>query len=256
MKKGAPRNWIFAGPAALSTIDNSNHSSVVVRLEGGVGDHILGMRVLSFVKDRFPHNPLTVLSDCGGNDAQAEIAAMSPLVDRVVKATHRRQLANVTEMGRLDNLDEDALCYVKRSHAFVDAWGAHFFLEASQLLQVPLFEILARRPALVPSAISERAAAEFLAPYAGRILVTMNLSKWGAGLLAKCWQTAAAPLLQRILSNSEVIVVNLFTTRFEYSQWPEDLARYRKALLQEEAQLLATLPKIHDRLISAPDLGI
>ena len=32
--------------------------SIAIRLEGGLGDHILGVRVLSFVRAKYPHHDL------------------------------------------------------------------------------------------------------------------------------------------------------------------------------------------------------
>ena len=236
--------------------DREKKGAVLVRLEGGIGDHVLGMRVLPFVRERFPGHPLVLMSDCGGHPVQAAIAAMSPLADEVVIARHRARVADLKEMGRLENLDEEASGLVKNAHAFIDTWGNQFFLEAATLLQVPFFEILAGRPTLAPSAAAEEAAARFLEPYAGHIVVAMSVSKFGKNLLAGCWETVLAPLLGWILADPRVVIFNLFTTRFAFPQWPPDAARYRQTLIAEEVPLLHAMSATHDRIISAPDLDI
>jgi Glycosyltransferase family 9 (heptosyltransferase) len=231
-------------------------SPVVVRLEGGIGDHVLGMRVLPFVRNRFPEHPLALLSDCGGHLVQASVAAMSPLADQVVVGLSRAAIHEIDAMGRLENLDDNALSFVKQAHAFVDTWGNRFFLDASRLLQTPFCEILAARPLLVPPSESEKAAARLLEPHAGKVLVTMNLSKFGAGWLMQHWEKILAPLLSGILADSRVVVFNLFTTRFTFSQFPKEIADLRDALLQEEALFMGLVEKTHERIFSLANLDI
>jgi hypothetical protein len=48
---------------------------VAVRLEGGLGDHILGMRVLRFVRDRYPRHEIVALSDAHGLSATRSSSA-------------------------------------------------------------------------------------------------------------------------------------------------------------------------------------
>lgn len=229
---------------------------VLVRLEGGIGDHVLGMRVLPFVRKRFPRHPLVLMSDCGGHAVQAAVAAMSPLADDVVIGRYRDHVRDLNQMGRLENLDDEARAFIKGAHAFIDAWGNKFFLEAASLLQVPFFEILSGRPALVPSAAAEEAATRFLEPYSGQVVITMSLSKYGRNLLAGCWEPLLAPLLGRILADPRVVIFNLFSTRFAFPQWPPDVARYRESLVEEEVPLLRAMSDTHERIIPAPDLDI
>lgn len=236
--------------------NRKSERAVLVRLEGGIGDHVLGMRVLPFVRKRFPQHPLVLMSDCGGNPVQRSVAAMSPLADDVVIGRHDNRVSDLTEMGRLENLDEEARGLTKGAHAFIDTWGQQFFLEPARLLQVPFLEILSCRPTLVPSAAAEEAATRFLEPYADQVPITMSLSKYGKGLLAGCWETVLAPLLGGILADPRVVIFNLFTTRFAFPQWPPDVARYREDLVQEEAPLLHAISASHERIIPAPDLDI
>lgn len=228
----------------------------MVRLEGGIGDHVLGLRVLPFVRQRFPRHPLVLMSDCGGHAVQAAVAAMSPLADEVVIGRHRDRVGDLTQMGRLENLDEQSLALIKGAHAFIDTWGNKFFLEAASLLQVPFLEILSSRAELVPPAAAEEAATRFLEPYAGQVVIAMSLSKYGRNLLAGYWEPLLAPLLGRILADPRVVILNLFSTGFAFPQWPLDVARYRESLVEEEVSLLRTMSTVHERIIPAVDLDI
>ena len=57
--------------------ESTMRKQAAVRLEGGLGDHILGMRLLQFVRRRYPGHLMVVYCDCGGYRSQLEAGAKS-----------------------------------------------------------------------------------------------------------------------------------------------------------------------------------
>src|SRR6266498_396583 len=94
--------------------------TVAVRLEGGLGDHVLGMRVLPFVHRSFPKHQIIVYSDAAGHAGQLQVAAMSPIVASVVPVQSRPK--DRTVVGRLENVRPQDLTRMFSADVFIDGW--------------------------------------------------------------------------------------------------------------------------------------
>src|SRR6266545_5979330 len=171
---------------------------VAVRLEGGVGDHVLGMRILRFIHTRRPCHDIVVYSDCGGASTQLEIAAMSPYVSSVVPIYQSAAAKRQADMGKLENIRREDLETMFSADLFIDAHGLTLFVPAAVLLNVPIYDILAHRPelSLPPHALAE--ADRLLASYDGAIFVGLNLMKYG-GTVLRYYEPRITYLLRRLL---------------------------------------------------------
>jgi hypothetical protein len=177
---------------------------------------------------------------------------MSPHVDRVLPLVQKRKPATIEEMGRLDNLDDECRREMTSADVFLDAWGAGFFLRESHLLDVPFYEILARRPELELPEAARSAARRRLAPWSGASLVGLNLAKYGAA----CLLAAAEPLryfVDELLRDPNVVVLNILATRFDFSHWPDHERNIRQQAGEEEARILEAITGWHDRIVEIRD---
>ncbi len=223
--------------------------SVAIRLEGGLGDHILGMRVLSFVRAKYPHHDLRIYSDAAGHPTQLEIARMSPLVASVTPVA-------VTDHSRtIDAIDPADRELMFASDAVIDAWGGSLFIEAAEQLNVPMFDIMASRPELIVPADADRAALEFLGDDRDAPLVGLNLGKYDHALLAEYSHLIAA-LLHGLLEQQDVIILNFFTTSYDFSHWREPRRTERREIAERVGRFLASLSRLSERIRPCADLPL
>ena len=222
---------------------------ISVRLEGGIGDHILGMRVLPFARRHAPDANITVYSDAGGGTEQVEVAQMSPDIDFVTCVRHKRPPEGMEHMGLLENVEEAGLEEMHSADIFLDAWGADYFASASRLLDVPVFNILAARPRISPPdwAVAE---AERIAPACP--LVGMNLTKYGAA-----FPGAARPILEqllgRLLTCPDARFLHFYRTSFDFAHWPEPERSHRVRVAEEELRTIDIVNRWHERIVPVVD---
>jgi hypothetical protein len=215
--------------------------SIAIRLEGGLGDHILGMRVLSFVRVSHPHHDILVYSDSAGHQTQLEIARMSPLVAAV------RPVRAIDYSHELDAIDPADRALMFESDMVIDAWGGTFFVHAAEQLNVPVFDILSSRPALSISPEADAAALEFLGDDRDAPLIGLNLSKYDFALLSQYSELIAA-LLHGLLESPDAIILNFFTSTYEFSHLPEPQRSERELVADRRGRLLAGLSRISERI--------
>jgi hypothetical protein len=161
-------------------------------------------------------------------------------------------------MGQLANLREEDLRRMQEADVFIDACGEQFFANASIRLDVPILTMLADRPDLIVPDRVQREAACWCAAHAGRgdsRFVAMNLDKHDGETLHR-----HAPLIRRILDaaldDPRVVVLNLFTSVYDFAHWPEaDRARRCRASI-EAAAFLQDLGTFSDRIIACVDLPL
>jgi hypothetical protein len=206
---------------------------IAVRLEGGLGDHILGMRVLSFVRAKYPDHDILVYSDAAGHPTQLEIARMSPLVTAVTP-------------------DREAMF---ASDVVIDAWGGTMFVEAAEHLNVPVFDILSSRPHLSIAPEADNAALDFLGADRDAPLIALNLSKYDASLLIHYSHVIAA-LLHGLLEREDVIILNFFTSTYEFPHWQEPQRTEREQAADRRGRFLAGLSRISERIRPCRDLPL
>jgi hypothetical protein len=229
--------------------------TVAVRLEGGLGDHVLGMRILPFIRRRYPGHKILIYSDCEGNRAQLDVAAMSPFVARVIPVFQDRSRVTANNLGRLENIDGQYLALFKKADVFVDGWNYPLFIKQSVLLDVPYYKILATRPRLKlpPESISR--ASEILTISPPPHYIAINFGKYGAGFLR-----TILPSLQRLLLNlledPRVHILNMFSRTYDFPHWPEPERSKRRALVEEESQVIAEICEWNSRILPIVDQSI
>jgi hypothetical protein len=224
-------------------------SSVAIRLEGGLGDHILGMRVLSFVRDKYPHHDLLVYSDAAGHPTQLEIARMSPLVKAVTPV-------RVTDHSRtLDAIEQADRDLMFASDIVIDAWGGTMLVDAAEQLNVPVFDILSSRPQLSISPDADRAALDLLGDDRHAPLIGLNLSKYDHAFLSDYTPLIAA-LLHGLLEQPEVIILNFFTSTYDFTHWQEPRRTERRLIAERGGRFLKSLSRLSDRIRPCADLPL
>jgi hypothetical protein len=234
--------------------DLPDRKTVSVRLEGGLGDHLLGMRVLHFVHERYPSHDIVVYSDCGGAQPQMDIVRMSPLVHRVVPVRQDSQLASSHDMGALHAVLAEDLDLMRSADVFVDAHGALLFVPAAQQLNVPVFQILSSTPHLtIPDDVDEVLAAK-LARFGSVPLVAVQFAKYGRWI--RQFEDTLRYILTRLVRTSDAIILNIFTTTFEFNHWAEPMRSKRSRRIEEDAEFLSSLCDISERIIPCVDLPI
>jgi hypothetical protein len=226
-----------------------------VRLEGGLGDHLLGMRVLSFIHARRPCHEIVIYSDCGGASTQLTIAGMSPYVSTVVPIHQTGPPKRLSEMGRLDNLDAADLTEMRASDLFVDAHGVTMFVPAAALLNVPVFDILRHRPELSLPPASLKEADQLLAPYGDAIFVGLNLMKYG-GVVLQYYEPRIRHLLMGLLEHPRVVMFDLLTSQYDFAHWPQPERAVREQATREESAFCRALCGLSDRIVPLVDLPI
>jgi ADP-heptose:LPS heptosyltransferase len=226
-----------------------------VRLQGGLGDHILGMRILPFIKRRYPNHDIIAFSDSGGFAPQLEVASMSPLVSQVIPVYPNGEHKTGLAAGRLENIRVGDLQKMLSTDIFIDAFGRSMFAAASIALDVPIFDILVERPALVTSIAAKQEASRILANHEGASFVAMNLTKYGPAMLQRYWPRVSK-LLDRLFHRPDVIVLNLFTSSYEFGNWPEKERTLRREVSRGEAVFLQRVGSCSDRIFPCVDLPV
>lgn len=238
--------------------DDTPRPCVAVRLEGGLGDHILGMRVLRFVRTRYPSHDLVIYSDANGHEGPLQIARMSPFVTRVEAVRRREAPKSRQEMGQIDALRDEDLQRMRAADVFIDAAGAQFFAPASVLLDVPIFDIFAHRPELTIPADASREAERLLAAHrqSGQTaFVSMNLQKHGVDGL-ELFAPRLTQILESLLDDPRVVILNLFTSSYDFAHWPDEDRVARRRAAREAALFLGRLSHLSDRIIACADLPL
>ncbi len=223
--------------------------TVAVRFEGGLGDHLLAMRVLPFIHRRYPAHDIVVYSDSGAHTTPMQVTAMSPYVTRVVPIR-----ANSPERTVAALCPED-LAKLHSADVFIDAWGETMFADASVTLNVPMFEILACRPELLVPASATRAAATLLSKYQGARFIGLNLTTHGAVLL-RCYRDRIMQVLTTLLDQPQVTMLNIFTSRYDFPHWPEPFRSQRRGQSLDDAELQRGLCAMSARIVPCADLPI
>jgi ADP-heptose:LPS heptosyltransferase len=226
---------------------------VSVRLEGGLGDHILGMRVLHFIQAKRPEHDIVVYSDAGGHPTQAQIAAWSPVVSRVVPVRSTPPARD--RVGRLENIHPYDLARMLSADEFIEAWGGDMFTSASVALRVPFFEILAARPILRIPPDGEEYVEQFIERYAGASFVGIHLGKGDPETIARHKPRIEA-VLSSLLELRDVILLNMFTSGYDFPHWPEAQRSVRAEASRCEAVLLESFGRLSDRIVSCRDLPL
>lgn len=230
-------------------------ATVAVRLEGGIGDHVLGLRLLPFVRQKHPDDHIIIYSDAAGGEPQLHIARMCPTAAAVVVLNRKREGLTLENMGDLEGLWPGDLEKLNSADYFYDASGGGFFLQASRTLGVPFYEILARRPELrIPDA-AKADAEKRIGVNAEQVFVGLNLAKYGADWV-KHGTRSVRSLVMRILEDPRVIVLNLYVERFDYAHWPQDLATARAARTAEEAKAIAAFSDCYERITPIANVSI
>jgi hypothetical protein len=229
--------------------------SVSVRLEGGLGDHVLGMRVLRFVRDRYPKHEIVVFSDSNGFTAPTAAAALSPFVSQVVPISHPSVADGVVNTERLHSVRAPDLARMLSADVVIDTFGGDMLVEASETLNVPLFDILCHPPELAIPSEAHDVATHILTPFQGASFVAMHLAKFGARALEKL-DPHLTYMLTRLLRHPDVIVLNFFTSSYDYVSWPEPSRSARLQRSIDEATYLTTLCSRNDRILPCVDLPL
>lgn len=216
-----------------------DNAPIAIRLEGGLGDHILGMRLLAPVRARFPTSPLCVFSDAAGHEVPLAAVRLSPLVSSAAPV-HQRVDAVVPlhAMGRLEYLTEESLRTLKSYPLFLDGHGESMFVDAACLLDIPVYELLAERPRLSVPPDADAAANRLMPPEEAQPSLSLNLSKYGVQPLKRLY-----PLIARLVDAlpRAARIVSIHTSGYEYSHWPEPARTERRLRAQEEAAYLSEL---------------
>jgi hypothetical protein len=236
----------------MPTSDRALRNITAVRLEGGIGDHILGMRVLKFVKMRHPERPLVIFSDSSGQDPQAAVAAMSPYAADVIKVYPVQRLGSTLERWKITSIRPADLAQMLSADLFIDACVATFMVGAARALDVPLFEILATRTELVIPASAHDAANESLRRWNGYTFVAVNL----ANGVAIRHEQLVSRVLALLLSNPSVVVLNLFTSGYAYPHSHEHSAAKREKTARDDFVAVESMCTRHTRMIPCVDLPI
>src|SRR5581483_4423324 len=221
--------------------------TVSIRLGGDLGEHILGMRVLHFVRERYPLHEIVVYSDSQAASTQLDVVALSPVVSRVIPVFH----SDPGNRG-LETLRGEDLRLMLSSEQTFDIVGDDMFATASMMLDVPIFEILRRRPELVvpPDAMQE--ASRLLRSKRDALFVGMNFANCGADVL-KAFEPRLTFVLQTLLDLPHVVILNVFASRPESRHRQEPLWGQSSI---EEHTALARLSALSDRVLSCVDLSI
>jgi hypothetical protein len=233
----------------------ASNPTVAVRLEGGIGDHILGMRVLSFVKRSFPNHRINAYCDCSGAPAQLEIAKLSPLVDEVIPVFKDESRIDPAKLGDFEQLRAADQAVIRAADVFIDAWGGSLFIPQSRLLNVSFYEILNSRPALSVAPCAADAAENLIAPLGGAPFVVLQLSKYGPDVLRShaAW---LGELLCHLLKNPRLTIFNVFTTAYDFPHFPQPYRQSRSLMARDESKMIADLCKASSRIVPLVDLPI
>jgi len=229
--------------------------TIGIRLEGGIGDHILGMRLLYFIKKRYPRHKIIGYSDCAGAFGQLAVAGMSPYLDEVIQVYHRIRYPTVTTWGNLQNIAPKYLKLMQSHELFFDTWGETFFIPQAIKLGFPYMEMLNRPPEIIIPEEYRKKARTFLKSWSGYTFVGMDISKSDYRSL-KRQQRSVIKFLRGLLRNPKVVVLNFYTSGYEFKHWPKALALNRQETVEKDSLLRGQLWNINKRVIPIVDYPI
>ena len=228
---------------------------VSLRLEGGIGDHILGMRLLYFIRQRYQHYEIVVYSDAAGSRDQLEVVAMSPLVADVIPIYQDQEKVAWETMGRIDNVRSDSLAMMQSADVFIDGFGAHMCIPQSRALGFPVCEILASKPDLLVPPVAELNADRMLARLGPMKVICLNLTKYGSDLLGSC-KDAINRIVEQLLRDPDVVILNIFTSGYSFAHWPEPQRSMRQRMAETDSAFLRHLYADERLVIQCIDLPI
>lgn len=229
--------------------------TVSVRLEGGIGDHILGMRVLSFIRRRFPSHEIIGYSDSSGSEAQIAVARMSKLFSKVVPVYHKKRYPTVSTWGSLENIDGTCLKMMRSADIFIDAWGQDLFIEASRLLDAPFNEILSTPPELEIPPDASKKADILLKNFRGRKFAGLDISKYDYSTLKRN-RAVVERFIRELLKDKDAVILNFCLSEHRFAHWPKALGMEREAQASGESMKIASLWNLDKRVIPMVDLSI
>ncbi|MGE0260042.1 MAG: glycosyltransferase family 9 protein [Alphaproteobacteria bacterium] len=224
-------------------------------MSGGIGDHLLNMRILHFIRQRFPDDVIVAYSDANGGEAQLAVARLSPDADRVVAVRLRAPPETVGAMGRLENLDPAALSEMRAADLFIDTWSNDFFLAESCWLGVPVYDILASRPHLTLPEAAHQEAAQLLTRWPEARFLIINLTKYGPNWLNQALGVLR-PMLEELLADPRVVILAPVATRFSFDHWPAAERAWREKAIVAELGCIRSMGDWHERIAILPDLPI
>jgi len=235
---------------------------VAIRLEGGLGDHILGMRFLYFIKRRYPRHKIVAYCDCGGFPSQLEAVSLSPFPDEIVPVLQDRTRVNFDTIGELDNLSASDLAKIRAADVFIDAWpGPEFmpgttdinpgslYIPQSAQLRVPFYRILASRPHLQVATDSREEARERIKFSNQHRYIAINFDKYDAESLRSNYHWLR-PFLMELLEDPRVTILNLFSKCMDFPHLPEEMRCERREQALHTADALEEISSWHPRIVS------
>lgn len=228
-------------------------ATFALRFTGGLGDHILAMRVLPFVRDRYPSHEIVVYSDAGGHPAPLIAVSMSPLVSRVVPVFRRAQGRAMTSQ-ELELIRHEHLAAMLSADMFLDMAGSLMCVNASRMLDVSPIDILAHRPQLTVDAAAVHRAAQILAPYGPRAFVGISLASYGDASLGT-YRLMLRSVIDGLLAIPGVIILNMFMSSYDFPHLGERRTR-RRQMVADDCAVLNELSDISDRIIKCVDMPL
>ena len=229
---------------------------VAVRLEGGLGDHVLGMRVLPFLSRRHPDRRVVLLSDCAAQPAQIAVAGLVPGAPEVIPVFRRPDLQiTLDQLGRLELLDEHAVALIDGADLFIDTFGETMLVEAARILDCPLFEMLATRPILEVPAWAVAEADEVLRRTGGERVVAMNLTKHGT-LFLRYVSPLIDAFVDAFLARPGTVILNLLTAGYDFQHASEPTRTARRRTAANEYDYLRAYRQAEPRIVPCVDLPI
>jgi hypothetical protein len=223
-----------------------------IRLEGGIGDHILGLRLLPFVRKAYPGHRLVVYSDAAGHPNPLAVARLSPYVDEALPVFHKKGQPTLETWGSLENIRTQDLRRMKDADVFFDTWKGGLFVEAARHLGVPLLEILRTKPVLRLPFVLRRRVEKFLGMDKGHIFIGLCVAKHQLAYLKKYRQTVLS-FLKPLLADPRVVILNFYTTQYQFPHWPQEVRRHRQIAAELEGSAIGTLWNIHPRVVPVVD---
>jgi len=261
MRKAFPSSKISLATdlPALDVLKNNPNidekKSISIRLEGGIGDHILGLRILLFIRQRYPHHKIIAYSDCAGHQSPLEIARLSPFLTEVIPVYHKKNCVTTSNWGSLNNIQKKYLDMMFAADLFFDTWGKNLFIEASRMLGIHYDKILSQRPRLVIPSRFKIEAVKFLSQFQGCSFVGLSVAKYDLKFLQNNRQVIQN-FIKELLRNPKVTILNFYTLSYEFPHWPKSRRLGREKIFNEECIEVGELWNINRRVIPVVDFSI
>jgi len=212
-------------------------NTAAIRLEGGLGDHLLGMRLLGPLRAKYPQHRIVAYSDAGGAKPQLQVVRMSPMVSEVCPVSQDPLRVTMSSLGLLGNLDARDLARIREADVFVDAYTQSLFLEQARMLDVSPFEVLASTPVLHISDDAKTLGARLLDRVDGQKFVGLNFAKYGLDILRGCLDTLRR-FVDDLMTLPNTHLLHFYTRRHRFPHWPEpDRSRREQQAHMETAVL-------------------